>query len=325
MDEETGSAIVGAFAVLVDEGGEAVVRALTDDQGRFFLRALRPGRYRLRIERIGYASTESALLDLPAGTTLPLRMAVRAEAVPLEAIEVRGERRCASRPDRNAETASVWEEARKALEAAVWTEQQRLFRFTLRRWIRELDPATLEVRTDSTWYREGTFVRPFASVSVERLAREGYIVPAESGGLVYYAPDAQVLLSDLFLADHCFRTSPGRSRREGLIGLAFEPVRRRRVADVEGVLWLDRATAELRDVELSYTGETLPPGAEHASAQIWFERVSGGAWIVRRWWIRMPRMRLVHDRFSGPGGRMELFAVREEGGEVVQILPPDEE
>ncbi|MBI4539441.1 MAG: carboxypeptidase regulatory-like domain-containing protein [Gemmatimonadetes bacterium] len=325
VEEGTGYAIVGAFTTLLDEREEAVARWLTDAEGRFLLRAPGPGLYRVRVERIGYAGVDSPSLDLLADSVLPYRMAVRAEAVRLEGIEVEGERRCASRPDRNAETARVWDEARKALELAAWAERQRLFRYTVRRYVREVDPATLQVRRDSTWYHEGVYRQPFVSMSAERLSTHGYVVASEDRTVVYYAPDALVLLSEPFLEDHCFRTQAGTGRRRGLIGLAFEPIPGRPVTEVTGVLWIDRTTAELRDVEIGYTGRGLPVAGDRASGWIRFERLPSGAWIVRRWWIRMPLVRRAFDRFAGPSGREEVVTLREEGGEVVQIFTPDGE
>src|SRR5258705_7676332 len=52
------------FVVLLGEGGREVARTLTGADGRFSLRAPRPGRYRLRSERIGYVAFVAPPFDL---------------------------------------------------------------------------------------------------------------------------------------------------------------------------------------------------------------------------------------------------------------------
>jgi hypothetical protein len=72
-EEGTGGPIGGAFIVLLDEDGGRPGRdigTLTDDDGRFQLRAPEPGRYRLRAERIGFKSTLSEVIELEAGATV---------------------------------------------------------------------------------------------------------------------------------------------------------------------------------------------------------------------------------------------------------------
>ena len=47
-----------AHVVLLDTDLNAVSGVLSDDRGAFFVRAPRPGTYSLRVERIGFASTD---------------------------------------------------------------------------------------------------------------------------------------------------------------------------------------------------------------------------------------------------------------------------
>jgi hypothetical protein len=62
-----------------------------------------------------------------------------------------------------------------------------------------------------------------------------------------------VLLSDTFLADHCFKIEPARWSTRATLGLAFQPVPERKKPDIKGVLWMDGKTAELRTLEFNYT------------------------------------------------------------------------
>jgi hypothetical protein len=138
---------------------------------------------------------------------------------------------------------------------------------------------------------------------------------------VYYAPDAEVLLSDSFLATHCFEVRLGRGDATGLVGLAFTPARGRRLVDVSGVLWLDRATAELRALEFEY--ENLPSDlrAGPAEGRVEFLRIPSGPWIVRDWVIRMPIVSMTRAFHGGLESRLQV--VRETGGRVIEIRAVD--
>jgi hypothetical protein len=310
-----GAPIAGGTVVLLDADDVRVGAGLTDGEGRFQIRAPVPGRYRLRLERIGYGAHFSPGFELGAGEVREHALQVRSASVQLAGIEVTGRRRCDLRPQAGLQTQVLWEEARKALTATTLARDQRLLRVQIDRYQREVDAETGVLVSERTWSHSGVSERPFASLAAEELAARGFVW-REPDGWSYHAPDADVLLSDPFLNTHCFRVVAGEDTT--LIGLAFEPHRRSRTMGVKGVLWLDRASAELRHLEYGYTG--LPPSvrSDHAGGYVGFERMPGGQWIVRRWWIRMPR----------PGreewiwdGRMEtrerVVAFREEGGEVV--------
>ncbi len=181
----------------------------------------------------------------------------------------------------------------KALQAAHITGQQRLLRVTLSRYERELDASSGTLNRERTWTVSRTTERPFVSLPAAELARYGYVRFERDGGATFFAPDAEVLLSDSFLDSHCFRVVRGDDPT--LVGLSFEPHGRRRSPDIQGVLWLDRSSAELRHLEFGYTH--LPAGlrSNRVGGRLTFERVPSGQWLVRRWWIRMPILRARHE------------------------------
>jgi hypothetical protein len=238
----------------------------------------------------------------------------------LEAIRVAPpERGCVVDPRTGLRTAAVWEAARQVL-VETRAAEARGGVFTIRRFQRELDRSTFMVRSareDSTTERR---VTPFRSLPPEELARDGY-VRREGRDHVFVAPDATVLLSDEFLDGHCFRVVAGRGVEAGLVGLAFEPVRGRRLPDVSGTLWLDPATADLRSMEFAYTG--LPDYA-YDEGEVWggtmeFDRTPAGEWMVKRWTLRLPSMG-VPTGASGAGmgrGRLRVAVFSEIGGEVL--------
>jgi hypothetical protein len=143
-----------------------------------------------------------------------------------------------------------------------------------------------------------------------------------------------VLLSDAFAVGHCFRAvapSADSGRLAAWIGIAFAPVRPRAgVAEVEGVLWLDRATAELR--EFAYRYVSLPDDArlaERAGAggRVEFLRLPNGGWIVDRWSIRLPLVAgsaraasvVVPGVQRDAAPAAELAGVKIAGGEVSEV------
>ncbi|HEU4457173.1 MAG TPA: hypothetical protein VFR81_29155 [Longimicrobium sp.] len=189
---------------------------------------------------------------------------------------------------------------------------------------RDLAPGGRTVLRDERERHSGQGYTPFVSRSPDSLSTLGY-VRAEGDSLVFEAPDADVLLSDRFLADHCFRVEED-AAEPGLVGLAFEPVDgRRRFTEVAGVLWIDRRTAELRRLDYRYVH--VPPHMADAGAggRLEFRRLPAGSWMVERWWIRMPIFERVssYDEITGGvesiRGRSyaRLVAIREGGGEVV--------
>lgn len=322
VDRGTGEPLEGAFVVLLDSAGVRRGGLLTNREGRYFLRAPGPGRYTIRAERIGYASTTSKPLMLAADETRVYDMSVSTQAIALEGIKVTAEQRCTVRPGSGARTAEVWNEARKALQLAVWTEQQRVVRYRVVNFERELDPETLRVRSETrragSGYTDGS---PYRSLSPEDLAAHGYIRADAAGGWSYSAPDAGVLLSDSFLDGHCLELQESPSR-PALIGLAFRPVRRSDHADIAGVLWVDRRSAELRYLEFRYTSLPIPVSSAHVGGRVDFSRVTGGPWIVRSWHIRMPEVGMQRQVLGSIGldkQTYRLMGIREAGGEVLDV------
>jgi hypothetical protein len=323
VDQATLQPISGAFVTLDTPDGRRHRGVLTNPDGRFALRASEPGAYRLAAQMIGYASPAPVLVELDAGSTLERDLEVPVQAIALDGIAVTSGARCRPRPGSGPETARLWEEARKALEVTRWAERAAVVRLHGVRHERVLDPASLRVLKSEEFGWGGWFARsPYASLPVEELVAGGYARQQSDGSHVYYGPDADVLLSDPFLDTHCFRVVDGAPDEPGLVGLAFEPVRRGRLADIQGVLWLDRGAAELRRLDFTYTHiPGLAPGTwGAASGRVEFERLATGVWIIRRWRIRMPVVEL-RDVL----GRREAHVteLHEGGGEVRRVIGPD--
>ena len=341
-----GAAVSGAIVALVDSTGRAVATTLADDRGAFLLVAPAAGNYAVRVDRVGFRATRSGPHVLALGQTLELPITIGSDGVSLQGVRVTADRRCVVRPQEGLAAAQLWDEARKALSSTQLTQMAQgtgrgrrdPHRFTIRarKFVRELDPQTLAARHSEEFEQEAESVTPFVSADPTQLAREGYVVPEADGGATYFAPDATVLLSDVFLDTHCFRLQAAAKSQQGdLIGLAFEPASSVRAppthlgprVDIRGVLWLDRGTAELRYMEYAYANLQLEAPSENIGGLLEFRPLPDGRWIVWHWYIRMPLMqqrRVVIDPVRQLSGelRTQLTAIKEEGGTIVEVLPP---
>ena len=303
-EDGTGTRLAGAMVVLFDFDGEAVDRVLSDAGGGFTMRADHPGRYHVRVDRIGYASLTTDPFDVPVRGTFR-RIAVPIRPIRIRGLDVSGSRRCEVRPEEGRVTARVWEEARKALEAAAWTQSTGIYRYTLRHFVRDLDRSGERILDENRAFKRGSTNAPFVSVPVEGLIADGFVQEDVESGTIYHAPDAEAFLSDAFIDTHCMGVRRGEA---GSIGLVFEPVESRTLPDIEGVLWLDEETAELDRLEFSYVNVSSNKEIGEPGGFVNFTRLPNGTWIVREWWIHMPIMD-VHRR-----GRLRRRGYRDEGG-----------
>lgn len=89
VESGSGERVSTAQVSLVDEAGTTVRTAISDTAGYFVLDARRPGTYRLRAARIGYADYTSDRIDLQAGETVTVVVRLAAQGVPLQPLEVR--------------------------------------------------------------------------------------------------------------------------------------------------------------------------------------------------------------------------------------------
>ena len=318
VDQGNGFPIGGAFVVLLDEGGAEVGRVLTGPDGTFLLRAPVAGSYRLQSKRIGFRVSHSPPLRLAEGQTVGFRLQVEAVPARLPPVVVEGRPQCGTRGEQGTAVARLWEEVREALAAVKWTSGQRLH-YTADVFEREYAVAGGRVLEERRSTRTGYGETPFKSLPGEELLGRGYVVTGPRDTVDYYAPDAEVLLGDAFVNTHCFTAKDGGNEHPGLVGLVFEPLPSRALPDVEGVLWIEKASLELRFLDFTYAKLPwqMPEGA--LGGHVEFLRVPTGAWIVKHWWIRMAKMARVVYRDTGRQADPRVMGYREVGGEVVTI------
>lgn len=321
LEEGVGTPLPGAMIVLIDAEGTRVGRILTDELGRFTLRAPRDGVHTLRADRIGYASVTSPPLELASGTAAFHDLVVPVQAIALNNITVEGERRCVLRPESGLDVSRVWDEARKALAAAAFTDETSVYRYAIMKYQRDLDSDAKTVRNEQRNFSDVMQRQTFVSRPAEELMSDGF-VREDTDGTLYYAPDANVLLSDVFLDTHCLRVREGEDEAEGLIGLAFEPVERRRGhIDIRGVMWIEPESSELQWLEYDYVDLEAELRSRHVGGKVMFEGLPDGTWVVREWYIRVPSPGMRPNPFTNVPERF-LAGIRETGAVVMRILTP---
>ncbi|HEY1951881.1 MAG TPA: carboxypeptidase-like regulatory domain-containing protein [Gemmatimonadaceae bacterium] len=323
-------AIGGTSIVLMDRNGVMITGTLTQLNGRYSLRLPSAGQFRLRARHIGFSPDSSAMLDIQSTNQLRYDPAMTPLRTTLEVVKVEGIQKCEVGHESGDAAYQLWEAAQNALAATVAAAGDKLFAYRLERFLREVDPNSGRVIHASTYRTRSLSSEPYYSVSPESLAVVGF-ARTEGDSSVYFAPDARTLTSDAFIRDHCLRAVKD-SAHPSQLGLAFEPVRRSRLVDVSGVLWLDRASSELRDLEYRYEIPTLargaqPRGAQATTGRIDYRRLGNGAWIVDNWIIRVPILALpsgsAFGRISTRPQDLQTTAIWEVGSRVNGFAPRD--
>ena len=227
-------------------------------------------------------------VELTAQSHLRESFELHAAALSLAALEVKAGTRGCSRIEESPETQKLWDEARKALEAALLAEQDAMLRFTVQRYRRE-------IASDGTIVSESLLPRQslhgsttFRVAEPADLHRKGWVRHTPQGN-VHYGPDARTLLSPEFLELHCF--SARRDAAAERAGLNFRPHPSSDIADITGTIWLDATSAALELVEFTYTNLPQPFDEYPAMGSVAFRRLPNGAWILGAWHIAMPLLR----------------------------------
>jgi hypothetical protein len=169
------------------------------------------------------------------------------------------------------------------------------------------------VRQQDSRIRSDHVTQPWRTISPDSLRRAGYVITDGNTSVTYYAPGLDMLVSNLFVEDHCFHLTSDKRRAE-LIGIAFEPsADRKRVAEIKGTVWLDRKTSELRSLDYKYANVSADQ-ENIASGALEFVRMTNGAWAISRWNIRMPVVEQVVRR--GFGAETRVAEIHVAGGEL---------
>ena len=310
----TAQPVAYALLLLVDSTGHERARMLSDGSGQFVLVAPSPGTYRVRILRIGYKSFASPTMVLDVGERR-YHAALPDDAVALPAVTVEAEKRCRTRPGEGEPVAALLEQSQTLLGVTELAVERRLFRFRSALFDRSLE-ADLRVTKETGDTSNGFSAWPFESVPADSLVGNGFVQEGPNGP-TYYSPDASVFFSDAFLDTHCFVVEKHRTDST-LVGLRFEPVRKRKLPDVRGVLWLERAGTGggLRRLEYNYTGLEGWVPTNLVGGWIEFRRLPNGAPVIVGWQIRAPIP-------LSDGRKRKLFGFKEREGRVINVFTAD--
>ncbi|MGW8266181.1 MAG: carboxypeptidase regulatory-like domain-containing protein [Longimicrobiales bacterium] len=321
-EAESGNPISGAFLSLLRADGSLVRHALSNPEGRFLFVPGNTGPFTVKAEMIGRETRQLSNFTLNPGESRTVSLGLPVRAITLAGIEVQAEERCRLRPEEATTTAQVWEEARKALVVQQWAESEQVLEFGLLSYSRDLDPRRLQVLSEERRGTRAVSRNPIQSLSPEALARDGFVQAVEGGQYDYFGPDARVLLSDMFLDTHCMNVTRSRDF-PGSVGLAFQPVDRGGVPDIVGTLWLSAEDWRLQFLEYAYTWSPYDETGGTATGRVEFESLPSGAWIIRRWWIRMPMVARNHGVQRWGGNGLEVIGYREVGGEISDVSTLD--
>jgi hypothetical protein len=285
--------IPGAVVSALDSSGATVARTLSDGQGAFRL-VVPGGKYRLRVQRIGFRR-----LELLGPVTVPVEGAATADVVMvalpslLETVRVTGAAKCPRRRD-NASASALLEQARAGLLATIVARESnpatvvryRFERFYEPRWP---DSAAVSVLIDSTTETTTSFR---ATRTGAELAQFGFRGRA-GDRWEYYGPDADVLLDPDFTNAYCFRIADRDRTRRGQIGLSFAaPDRQKDRVDIVGTLWIDTIARALRDIEFTYTGIGGLADYVKSGGKTSFREMANGSVVVDRWSVRLLKARV---------------------------------
>jgi hypothetical protein len=310
--------VPGVVVLLLDSASRVTARALSNERGEFRVAAAKPGSYRIRTLRIGFRPVMSDPIALPLGGDIAKQLVLSGLPIALDTMRVVDRSVCRSFTDSGAATYAVWEQIRTALTAAELTAASRNIAATTVAYERALSPGSGRdshvLRQDAT-VTTAYVTQAWRTLSPDSLHRFGYVVTDRENSILYYAPGLATLLSTQFVDDHCFRLVSDRKQKT-LLGVAFEPTseRKRGVPEIRGTLWVDRASSELRRLEVRYVNLSREQ-EDQAAANVDFVRMRDGTWAISRWNIRMPLV--VQEVRPGQAAELKVAELRDAGGELV--------
>jgi hypothetical protein len=317
VTQSDGTPAAGVQLVATRAADDAVVaRVLTSATGSFRLSPSVPSaRVRVRALRIGYRPADLGEFALPASGISGLHLELPDDRFRLTSVNAIATQRCEAVPDAGDALVELFGDVRQALNA-IGLSAKAPDVPGARAVMSDVMTDTYGRAVTPTRYRRvaGLAARPFQSLSPDSLRVIGYVTQ-ERDGVVYRAPDSDVLASDAFLEDHCVRFVPAHESRTDWVGIAFEPLRQpRNRIEIRGTFWIDRATRAVRRLEFSYAGLPKALDAHDIGGAVDFDDLPGGLWFESRWELRMAR-----SFVSRRTGQVVVEGVQTVGGEVVDM------
>lgn len=311
--------IPGVVITLLDSAGHALGRNITDERGQYRL-VVSAATTQLRFIRIGFRPMSVPLARSGARVdTVDVAMTTLPTMLDPMTVSANG---CPRRDDAGA-ALGLLEQARASLLNSVVAREANPGRVVRLRFQRAMDGtsdriARQTVKVDSAARSES----PFSAVrSASEFVRAGF-VKEDSASSMFYAPDADALLDDAFMAGYCFRLVSADHEHPTEVGLGFTaPGRERNRVDIDGVLWIDTTQRQLRRLEFRYVGLSRSLEPARPGGQLSFRDMANGVVIIDRWSLRLPVVHedSAYDGFSKRFVKRQRVGVQETGGEVAHI------
>jgi len=311
--------IPGAVITLFDSRGSALGRNITDESGRY--RIVVPSQAAtLRFVRIGFRPF-TANVPRSGAAIDTLDVAMTSLPTMLDPVSVRANA-CPARPDAGS-ALGLLEQARAGLLNSVVARKANPASVVIIRFQRMMDGtsdriASQSVTIDSTARSTSSFT---AVRSASEFVKSGFVTDAD-GGATFYAPDAESLLDDAFIAGYCMRLVKADRSRPAEVGLGFSaPNRVRDRVDIDGVLWVDTVSRRLQSLEFRYVGLDRRLDDARPGGWVSFREMQNGVVIIDRWSLRLP---VIHTDSVYHTGRREFVSrdvvdAQETGGEIARI------
>jgi hypothetical protein len=312
--------IPGAVITLLDARGSALGRNITDERGRYRI-AVPSEAFGLRFVRIGFRPF-TATVPRSGRAIDTLDVAMTSLPTMLDPVTVRANA-CPTRSDAGA-ALGLLEQARAGLLNSVVARKANPASVVLIRFQRMMDGtsdriASQTVTLDSTPRSTASF---YAVRSASEFVQAGFVHEADNGA-TFYAPDAEALLDDAFIAGYCFRLVKADKSRPAEVGLGFAtPKRAPDRVDIDGILWVDTVARRLQSLEFRYVG--LGNQLQDARPGGWlsFSEMPNGSVIIDRWSLRLPVVHTDSIFTKGQYVPRDFVEAQETGGEVAEMRWP---
>jgi Carboxypeptidase regulatory-like domain len=331
-DSASRQPVPGAVVSLLDSARAPIARELTNENGEYRLRLVRPAQS-VRVVRIGFSPSEAAIQRPVAGD---LRLDIALVSLPsmLRAVRVLANSHCPARADRGT-AMGLWEQARTGLLGAVVAREQHPASMLRLLFHRVMDGNSDRVSAMRVSADSSVDTSSFAAArTASDFVRSGFSMDAAKQAL-YFGPDADILMSDEFATAYCFEIARANKARPHQVGIHFLPADQRggRI-DIDGTLWIDTVARQLRDVQFAYLGGSRAAEPFHPGGSVSFQTMENGVEVIDRWSIRVVD-EAVDTVASGPGvpsdigQRSNPLALRtwlyaeEEGGELARARWPN--
>lgn len=303
-DERTPAA--GAIVAVADSLGTLIARELASPRGDYVIPLTKPGTYTISAQQVGSLATIVRDILVQEGQDVRTRVVLsrRAPRPPQVAQRTRGV--CDLGGDTTG-LAVLWDQFQTALATTELAERSGTFVGT---W--SISERILSGNLRDTTYldypetRVAVGVPIFPVMRADSTERLGYVIETPEG-VNYYVPAVASFRSPGFLNRRCLAFEPAPPGFPDFIGVHFWAVGYRvGVSEVEGTVWFDHRTLELRAMTYAYTG--LPPAfaAAQSGGALRFRTLPTGHWIVDQWTRRIPSGRFqrmyVYDVHGTPNG-----------------------